>query len=218
MNRSCPTKGDHQRHQKAQCRECGTFVRSNELEKHLNTHKSQYQDCTQCGKSICVRFMIRHLKTHLPQVPCPNCTRVLREDKMQEHMLLCKDGVDERLCNRSCVDHLPECSASSIDGFFRRWELDVTPSKDYDTMLSDVSDLAKVILEDILQVNPVKSQFTISVGFTHDEVDGSTSFTEAFFRTRIEPILIGDDLHAYLARVTAQLRLQIENFERLGSG
>ena len=218
MNRSCPTEDKSGRNRKAQCRECGKFVRSDRLNQHLNTHKSQYQDCAQCGKSIGSRKMTAHLKTHLPQVPCPNCTRVLREDKMQEHMILCKDGVDERLCNRSCVDHLPECSASSIDGFFRRWELDVAPSKDYDTMLSDVCGAAKVVLEDVLLTNPVKSQFNISVGFTHDEVDGSTSFTESFFRTRMEPILIGDDLHAYLARVTAQLRLQIENFERLGSG
>ena len=219
MNRSSPTipEGSN-RNQRAQCRECGTFVRSDNLKRHLNTHKTQYQDCTQCSKSICVKTMVRHLKTHLPLVPCANCTRPIREDKMPAHLILCNDGVDERLCNRHSVDHLPECSASSIDGFFRRWDLHVAPSSDYDTMLTTVAEAAKDILQNILLANPVKSQFTISVGFTHDELDGSTSFTEAFFRTRMEPVLIGDNLDSYLARVAALLRLQIEDFERLGSG
>ena len=206
------------RNRQSQCRECGKSVRSDVLERHLNTHKPKYDPCPECGISISSRYLSSHLKTHLPMLTCPNCPRLVREDKMPEHAILCNDGIDERLCNRECVDHLPECDSSSVSGFFRRWDLDVSPSDDYDTMLSNVTESAKPILENVLQSNPVKSQITISVGLTHEEIDGSASYTEAYFKTRIEPILIGDDLDTYLARVAAQLRMKIQDFERLGSG
>ena len=41
---------------------------------------------------------------------------------------------------------------------------------------------------------------------------------ESTFRTIIEPIAFGDDIVAYMSRVKAQQQMQIEKFQRLGSG
>ena len=192
MKRSAPTERQKDRHHFVQCPQCDVSLRSNTLSRHLNIHQ--------------------------PFVSCQNCSKSVRSDKMERHLILCKDGVDERLCNRKHVERLPQCSRSSLNGFFQSFDLNVESVEEYDGVLQDVGQESRMILEELLKVHPLKSQIIITISFIHHDLEGEVSYTEATFRTHCEPILMGDNIEQYVGRVTAELRLAIENFERMGSG
>ena len=156
------------------------------------------------------------MKIHMPYYPCDNCHCSVREDLMDNHLILCKDGIDHRLCNRDHVD-LPNCSASSVNGYFNRWDIDIADSQDYLYMLEEYGKKSNIILTELLKLHPVKSQAILTLTFEHREVEGLT-FTEATFRTIIEALAFGDDLDSYMSRVKAQLQMSIEKFQRMSSG
>ena len=135
---------------------------------------------------------------------------------MDSHLILCKDGVDHRLCNRENVE-LPDCSASSVNGYFKRWDLLVENTGDYSLMLEEYSQKSKPLLEELLKLHPIKVQSIITVCFSKAEVEGGT-YAETTFRTTCEPIAVGDDLDAFMSRIKAQHQLSIEKFETRGSG
>ena len=176
--------------------------------------------CDECGKNMRADNMPRHKKTkHPAYLTCSKCcAAVLRQD-MDNHRILCNDNVDFRLCGKRSdhTDHLPECAATSVKGFFRSWKLQVEDDGTYDNMLSQVCSSASDVIIPLINSNPVKCQVVIEVRFDHDEIEG-TKFAEQYFRTMCEPLLISDDVQLYLARVKAQLRLAIEKFETRGSG
>ena len=87
--------------------------------------KHRFVDCPQCNATVRSDNLPRHLNTHQPYVPCQKCTQSVRQDKMDRHLILCKDDVDERLCNRRNVELLPDCTTSSINGYFRSFELNI---------------------------------------------------------------------------------------------
>ena len=91
---------------------------------------------------------------------------------MDSHLILCKDGVDHRLCNRENVE-LPDCSASSVNGFFKRWDLLVENTGDYSLMLEEYSQKSKPLLEELLKLHPIKVQSIITVCFSKAEVEGA---------------------------------------------
>ena len=90
---------------------------------------------------------------------------------MDSHLILCKDGVDHRLCNRENVE-LPDCSASSVNGYFKRWDLVVENTGDYSLMLEEYCHKSKPLLEELLKLHPVKVQSIITVCFSKAEVEG----------------------------------------------
>ena len=181
-------------------------------------NKNRFVECPQCEVTVRSDHLSRHLNTHQPFVTCQNCSKSVREDKMEGHLILCQDGVDERICNRQHVELIPVCGASSINGFFRSFELSIDNPEDYDDVLDDTCTESEYILEQLLKDQPLKSQIILTISFIHHDHEGEISYTEATFRSSCEPLLLGDDIKQYLGRVRSKLRLLIENFERMGSG
>ena len=156
------------------------------------------------------------MKTHLQYLACENCQCSIREDEMDGHLILCKDGIDHRICNRDQVELTP-CAASSVNGYFKRWDIKIANPEDYHQMLEEYCQESSIILTEVLKLHPVKVQAIVTVGFEHSHPEG-VDYVESTFRTIIEPIAFGDDIVAYMSRVKAQQQMQIEKFQRLGSG
>jgi len=111
-----------------------------------------------------------------------------------------------------------DCVSSSVNGHFKRWDLAIQRTENYDEMLDETCARSKDILQELLKVQPVKAQVILTVGFSHAHGGEGDVYTEATFRTICEPLLIGSNLPEYLSRVKDQHLLSIEGFERLSSG
>ena len=173
-------------------------------------------ECSQCHKMVHRGNLSRHLNRHRPYIDCQICGKAVKEYLLEKHLIICNDNIDSRLCDRRHTEELPEPNASSCNGFFRRFNLSSTALA-YDDVLEELCQEAKRILKIVLKTNPVKAQFVLTLEFVHDDLDKG-SYTQATFWTICEPLLIGSDLDSYFERVKAQQKLDIENFERLGSG
>ena len=84
---------------------------------------------------------------------------------MTIHKVLCDDDVDFKLCgNRSeHAERLPECSESSVNGYFKCWKLKVEQLVNYDNMLSEVCERVGAIITPLVNTTPVKAQVTVQV-------------------------------------------------------
>jgi hypothetical protein len=134
------------------------------------------------------------------------------------HETLCKDKVDETLCNRNDCSWLEtELECSSVKGCFRIYNLNIESSLDYDEILSNTNTSAKTLLQDLVSINPIKSQIVLDLEFYHDSYEGR-DYASKIFRSIMEPLLVGDNLSKYLERAKAYIKGQIEQYERLGSG
>ena len=206
-------RGLNKRHM---CHLCGHTSDISNLTKHMKRHHEKVE-CPNCNLKIKKTLLKRHLRRHQKFVTCHNCQNSIAEDKLNHHLILCNFKIDHKLCNRSNVEEI-DCDSSSINGFFKRWDLPIENTNMYEEMLSDVCRESKEILDGLLQAHPVKAQVIINIGFSHTHPDGGDVYTEATFRTICEALLIGDNIHEYLSRVKDQHRMSIESFERLASG
>ena len=208
-------QGSKERHKRVPCQECGDTFTSNKIDRHMHTH--QKTKCSECNAVVKQSYMKRHMKRHEKFVNCENCHRDVAERKFAQHLILCNSKVDHNLCDRNNVEMLP-CASSSVNGYFKRWEIPIEKVENYDDMLQELGEKLKIMLGNLLQTDPLKVQVIITVGFNHDHVDEGSVYTEVTFRTICEPILLGDSLDEYISRVKDQHRLSIESFERLASG
>ena len=100
--------------------------------------KHRKVECNQCGKSISANKLQKHLKTHNPMKSCRFCKKSFRSDMLLKHEILCQSKVDERLCNRSGVEHMESKeSCDSVKGYFKSFELKVGDSPDYDEIITN---------------------------------------------------------------------------------
>ena len=178
--------------------------------------------CPECGKSTRSNNLNRHLLTHNARVECRHCQKQIREDRLTRHETLCKDQINESLCDRTTGVHqhlditaLPH--RSSVFGFFKSFELQVGDSKDYDDVIRAMCDAAKPIIEATVAKHPIKAQLLLSLSF-YKHADGERRDSEKVFRSHCEPILLGDSIEEYLRRATIIIREGIELYERHGSG
>ena len=89
----------------------------------------------------------RHLKTHNSSKRCKHCDKLLREDQLAKHEILCKDGIDEAMCNRGdCAELKTDLEYSSVSGSFKTFRLSVESDPDYDKLLAKVILAAKTII------------------------------------------------------------------------
>ena len=143
---------------------------------------------------------------------------MIRTDAMLRHETLCKDQVDETLCNRRDCSWLEtNLKCSSVSGCFKIFELDVQHSLDYDEILSNVIKAAEPFFRDLLSIHPIKAQIVLDLEFFHDSYEGR-EYASKIFRSIVEPLLFGDKLEKFLDRAQTYLKAQIELYERLGSG
>ena len=184
----------------------------------FSTSKRRAVECTVCHLTMQENHLSRHLKTHNPTESCKFCNKQFRTDRLLKHETLCKDGIDERLCDRSCVDELSTPpDSSSISGFFRSYELNVPKTKDYDQVLIDTCQSARVLLEEVIKSGALKVQIIISLTFMKVNLDGEQT-SDKTFRSICEPLLLGDDIDALLNRAKTYIHARIEEYERHGSG
>ena len=131
-----------------------------------STAKRRKAECPVCHIVTQANVLPRHMLIHNPSEPCKFCTREIRIDKLLKHEMLCKDGIDERLCDRSCVEELSTpVDWSSISGYFRSYKLDVPDSKDYDQILVDTCKSTRVLLEELIKSSALKVQIVIELTF-----------------------------------------------------
>ena len=200
-----------------ECPDCQKPFRSDILKKHMKTHNKS-EECAYCKRVVRIDMMQTHLKTHNPSRRCKFCKKMVRTDLLIKHEILCKDQVDETLCNRQdCkwLDTHLECSA--LSGCFKKFNLSVENSLDYDEILANVTNAAGTFLHDLISAHPVKAQMVLDLQFYHDSYEGR-EFASKIFRSIMEPLLVGDNLDKYLARARIYLKSQIELYERNGSG
>ena len=176
--------------------------------------------CKICSAKMRSDNLRDHLKTHNPSVPCKFCKKDFRTDKLLRHEALCKDGVDERLCDRTEVEQLPDCpDASSVCGFFTSYELKIKRSKDYDVILDETCSTAQTVLKEYLKRTPVKAQIVLGLTFYKDiDAMANNATSEKYFRSICEPLLVGDDLDKFFNRAKVYIRGKIDEYQRYGSG
>ena len=105
-----------------------------------NSGKHRIVECPSCGKSFRSDVLNRHMKTHNDSYECRYCKKLVRSDLLLRHETLCKDKVDETLCNRNDCSWLEtDLECSSVKGCFRIYNIDVENSLDYDEILSNVT-------------------------------------------------------------------------------
>ena len=167
--------------------------------------------------------LYRHKKTHLPNKSCKYCKKEIRKDRLLRHELLCKDGVDERLCNRECErdsDVLPVPTSHSMNGLFKNYLLDVEDTMDYDAVLRNIVTATRSLLQKIVAVHPVKAQIVLNIKFHINTMGGTVenNYADAAFRSICEPLVMGDSLDGFLDRAVKYIRANISTFEEMGSG
>ena len=181
------------KHRKVDCPECNKPFRSDNLKRHLSTHSKLIKECRYCKKQI-------------PEI------------NLLKHETLCQDKVDERLCNRSCVDRLETmATCTSVSGFFNVYELKVEQSNDYDVILKRTCNAANLLLQDFVKYQPVKVQIVVDLLFYKQTLDGREE-SEKVFRSLCEPLILGDNISSLLNRAESYIRARIEEYERHGSG
>ena len=142
----------------------------------------------------------RHMKVHNPDRECRFCKKMIRTDLLFRHMLLCRDQVDETLCNREdCTLLESNLESSSVEGCFRKFKLDIEESKDYEELLSNAVAEAGDCIQALVSQHPIKAQVVLELRFFHDSYEGR-EYASKVFRSIIEPIILGDDLEKYLSR------------------
>ena len=188
------------------------------IAKSPDVEKRKAVECPVCGGVFRSDHLNRHLLTHNQFKSCRYCKNQIRSDKLFRHEVLCKSLVDERLCNRFNVESLHHTThCSSVSGHFTCLELAVEDEIDYDAILWNACADAKRLLESLLSHHPVKAQLVLVLSFYRQPEDRN-EVSEKVFRSICEPLLLGDDIDEFLARVRIYIRGQIQNYERLGSG
>ena len=183
-----------------------------------NSDKHRVVECPTCRKRCRSDVLNRHMKTHNDSNECRYCKKLVRSDLLLRHETLCKDNVDETLCNRNDCSWLEtDLECSSVKGCFRIYNIDIENNLDYDEILSNVTTVANTFLQDLVTVHPIKSQIVLDLEFYHDSYEGR-DYASKIFRSIMEPVIAGDDLGNYLSRARSYLKGQIELYERLGSG
>ena len=173
-------------------------------------------ECGQCKKLVRSDNLNRHLLTHKDKFECPFCKKLIREDRLHNHQVLCRDNLDESVCNRvSGVSVPPNCS--SVNGSFESYDLPSSSSDDYNSIFEDTAAAARPIVEDTVQRHPVKCQLVVHLSF-YKESDGERTESEKVFRSQCEPLVAGDDLDGFFRRALIILRHGVEVYERHGSG
>lgn len=132
----------------------------------LSTNRNQQVRCKDCGTYMRSDHLQRHRRSKHPVfVTCAKCTTLVRETQMDNHRILCNDDVDFRLCGKRSeyADHLPACSESSVNGYFRCWKLKIEQVGNYDDMLDEVCERVADVIKPLLNQTPIKSQVTVQV-------------------------------------------------------
>lgn len=100
--------------------------------------KHRIVQCSICHQQMRSHKLKRHMKVHNPDRECRFCKKMIRTDLLFRHMLLCRDQVDETLCNREdCTLLESNLESSSVEGCFRKFKLEIEESKDYEELLSN---------------------------------------------------------------------------------
>ena len=179
-------------------------------------------ECPTCGKAMLSNNIQRHLLTHNEKASCKHCKEEFRRDKLARHEILCGDGVNEEKCNRhegvtELLDSNEACE--SISGFFKSFELNIeVENSDYDTILKATTESAGIKIDSYRSQHPVKAQILVTLSFYKHTATGEREESTKLFRSACEPILITDDLPSYLHRCSSLIKVQIEQYERMGSG
>lgn len=182
------------------------------VDKHIKVQ------CPTCNQQMRSDKLKRHMKIHNPDRECRFCKKMIRTDLLFRHMVLCRDQVDETLCNREdCTLLQSNLESSSVEGCFRKFKLNIEKSRDYEKLLSNAVAAAGACIQDLVSQHPIKAQVVLELGFFHDSYEGR-EYANKVFRSIIEPIILGDDLEKYLTRSRIYLKGQIELYERNGSG
>ena len=246
MKRTGESISRHGKHQMVECPQCGKKMRSNNMKRHMLTHKtpkipepprdrsgderldSEEQQggdgrhltvkCPQCSKTMRSDKLNTHMLTHSPSKPCRFCKNDFRSDKLRKHEALCQAKVDESLCDRSGVERLDsEERCASVSGFFNSYQLEVEKSGDYDEVISNTCTAAKDLLNKLLKKHPIKAQIVIGLVF-YRQTSGGKVLSEKVFRSICEPLLLGDNIEDFFSRVKIYIKARIEEYERHGSG
>ena len=202
------------------CKFCKTDFRTDKLLRHEAHCKDAKVTCKICSAKMSSDKLGRHLKIHNPSVPCKFCKKDVRTDRLLRHKALCKDGVHERLCDRTEVEKFPDRPvASSVGGFFTSYELKIKDSKDYDVILDKTCSNAQTVLKECLKRTPVKAQIVLGLTFYKDiDAMANNATSEKYFRSICEPVLVGDDLDKFFNRAKVYIRGKIDEYQRYGSG
>ena len=182
------------------------------------TDKHRIVQCPKCHQQMKSHKLKQHIKTHNRSQECRFCKKIIRSDLLLRHIILCRDQIDETLCNRedcSLLESSLECS--SVSGCFQKFKLNVRESKDYEELLSNTVSTASYLIRDLVSHHPIKVQVVLDLGFFHDSYEGREHAIKVF-RSIMEPIILGDNLKKYLNRSSSYLKGQIEMYERNGSG
>lgn len=185
--------------------------------------KHRILHCTVCDKGVPSNKLNRHMLVHNPMVPCPTCGDEFRSDKLPRHSILCKDGIAESTCNRysgvSEIDGSGSGCFTSVGGFFKSHNLEIeSERKGYDEILDEVCGVSEKMLNSQVKSHPIKAQVAMDLIFYKTLPTGEKETSQKCFRSICEPILLTDHIPDYLARVKAYIKLQIEEYERHGSG
>ena len=185
------------------------------------SNKNRTVQCPECSKIMRSDTLDRHLVTHKAKNVCRYCKKDVREDQLPKHEVLCKDKVDEKHCNRSTgihqhIENDPDCS--SVAGFFNTYNLNVEGSSDYDVILNETCHAARDKLTAYLYKHPIKAQIIVTLVFYKNNVNGDKEESEKAFRSVCEPLLIGDEIDPFLLRTKETIRLEIDTYQRFGSG
>ena len=180
--------------------------------------KHRIVQCSICHQQMRSHKLKRHMKVHNPDRECRFCKKMIRTDLLFRHMLLCRDQVDETLCNREdCTLLESNLESSSVEGCFRKFKLDIEESKDYEELLSNAVAKAGDCIQALVSHHPIKAQVVLELRFFHDSYEGR-EYASKVFRSIVEPIILGNDLEKYLSRSRIYLKGQIEQYRRNGSG
>ena len=157
------------------------------------------------------------MQTHNIRKNCRHCSKLIREDLLFKHELVCQTNIKEHECNRfSGVQLMNDYTFhSSVSGCFRTYELNVESGKDYEDILTYTCRQAKLRILDVLQHHPIKAQLIITLNFHRyvvcDDVKENT------FRSLCEPILKTDNVDDFLSRAKIYIRHGLETYERMGA-
>ena len=185
-----------------------------------NNHgKHRIIQCPHCDKPCRSNNLKRHIQTHNIRKECIHCRKLVREDMLFKHQLICQTNVNEHECNRfSGVQLMNDCtSRSSVSGYFRTYALNIEASKDYDDILANACKKAETLILAILQHHPIKVQLIVTLNFRRYVVYNDIT-EEKSFRSLCEPLLKTDNIAEFLYRAKIYIRHGLETYEKMGSG
>ena len=175
-------------------------------------------ECGICHEKVRVDNLRKHMLSHNPMKKCKFCKVRVREDQLKRHEILCKDHVDERLCNRQGVEMLQtDIECSSVHGLFKSFKLGVVDAVDYDQIIHNTLEASKTLLTELIKKTPIKAQIVLALSFYRETPDEKL-LAEKVFRSICEPLILGDNIDNFLGRANSYIREQIAVYERLGSG